>query len=159
MTYKVEVLAAHHRLTEFTSGAPELDQWLAGPARQSNDRDTARVYVICNGEGVVVAYSALVAATLSRESLRSRAASGLPQNVPAVLLAKLAVDQSNGASGLGTALLSHAIHTALQVREMIGARLLFAEARDQSARDWYVAKGMDCASDDRTCYARLKDLV
>jgi GNAT superfamily N-acetyltransferase len=159
VTQQVEALAPHHDLAQLDSGAPELDRWLAGPARQSHDRDTARVYVICDTSGVVLAYSALVAATLGRESLSSRAASGLPQNIPAVLLGKLAVARSHHGAGLGTALLAHAIRTALEVRRLIGVRLLFAEARDQAARDWYVSKGMTCASDGRTCYARLKDFV
>src|SRR6202035_5174917 len=117
MTHEIETLAAHHDLTSFARDAPELDQWLSSPARQSNERDTARVYVISNGDGAVIAYSALVAATLTRASLRSRAASGLPEHVPAVLLAKLAVDRSHQASGLGIMLLRHAVQTALQVRE------------------------------------------
>jgi GNAT superfamily N-acetyltransferase len=155
----VETLADHHNLAEFASDAPELDQWIANPARQSNDRDTSRVYVICNSNGAVIAYSALVAATITRTSLSSRAGSGLPHQIPAILLAKLAVDKSHRTLGLGTVLLSHAIRTSLHVREMIGVRLLFAEARDQSAREWYAKKGMVVARDNRTCYARLKDLL
>ena len=159
MTSDIGILDDRHDLTKFVSGATELDQWLSGSARQSDSRDTARVHVICDTGGVVVAYSALVAGTITRETLRSRAASGLPGQVPGILLAKLAVDQSHSGSGLGTALLSHAVRTALQVRQSIGIRLLFAHARDELARDWYVAKGMDCARDGRTCYARLKDLL
>jgi GNAT superfamily N-acetyltransferase len=159
VTQTVEELDPHHDLTQLDSGAPELDKWLAGPARQSHDRDTARVYVICDNNGVALAYSALVAATLGRESLSSRAASGLPQNIPAVLLGKLAVTRSHHRAGLGTALLAHAVRTALEVCRLIGVRLLFAEARDRPAHDWYVSKGMTGTRDGRSCYVRLKDLA
>jgi len=159
MTYVVEALAAHHDLEDFASEASELNLWLTSSARQSNDRDTARVYVICNANARVIAYSALVVGTISRETLRSRAASGLPQHVPAILLAKLAVDRSYLSSGLGTQLLSHAIRISLEVKERVAVRLLFAEARDQVAHDWYVSRGMSSAKDGRTCYARLKDFA
>lgn len=112
MTPTVELLGPHHNLNQFDSGAPELDLWLAGSARQSHDRDTARVLVIADVDGAVLAYSALVVGTVSRRSLSSRAASGLPQEVPAVLLGKLAVTRIGRSAGLGSALLGHAARQA-----------------------------------------------
>jgi GNAT superfamily N-acetyltransferase len=158
VTPAVEVLAARHDLTRLDSGAAELDSWLERAAWQAHGRDTARVYVVSDRDGTVIAYSALVVATLSRRALSSRAASGLPAEVPAVLLAKLAVDRTQQGAGVGAALLRHAARQALEVRDRVGVRLLVAEARDEAARAWYTANGLTSLSDGRTCYVRLKDL-
>ncbi len=140
-----------------------MDRWLSTAARQSNERDTVRVYVVCDDSDVVVAYSALVVGTLSKERLPSRARSGLPAQVPGVLLVKLAVDRSQQeGAGLGGVLLGHAARSALAVRRLAGARLLFTEARDEAAKNakkWYVSKGMDSLGDSLFCYTRLKDLA
>jgi GNAT superfamily N-acetyltransferase len=156
---EVQALVDVHVLDEFDSGADELDRWLAVSARQAQQRDTARVYVVAEQNGRVLAYSALVVATVERAVLASRARSGLPTQVPAVLLAKLAVDRTACSRGLGRSLLGHAAQQALEVRQRVAARLLVTEARDDDARAWYLARGMSALQDGRTCYARLADLT
>ncbi len=159
MTSGVEALADEHVLDGFDSGAAELDRWLIAAARQAQKRDTARVYVLMEPDGRVLAYSALVVAAVERGVLSSRAGRGLPAQVPAVLLAKLAVDRTAQSRGLGRQLLGHAARKALEVRERVGARLLVTEARDDAARAWYVQQGMSALLDPRTCYSRLADLT
>lgn len=159
MTPEVEVLVDAHVLEGFDSGADELDRWLTASAQQAQKRDTARVYVLLGPDSRVLAYSALVVATVERGVLASRAGRGLPAQIPAVLLAKLAVDRTAQSRGLGRLLLSHAAKQALEVRERAGVRLLVTEARDDAARAWYMRRGMSALTDQRTCYARLADLA
>jgi GNAT superfamily N-acetyltransferase len=156
VTSSVRPLGADDELDAFDSGADDLDRWLRTQARLSQQRDAARVYVV-EREGRVVGYSALVAATVGRDDVSSGAAGGL-STIPAVLLGKLAVDHSAHRGGVGTALLSHALRTSLDVRKLVGARLLIAHARDSSARSWYEHKGMRCLADGHTVIARLADL-
>jgi len=148
VTSAVRPLEADDELEAFDSGADDLDRWLKTQAHLSQQRDAARVYVV-ESEGRVIGYSALVAATIGRDDVSSGLGGGLSM-IPAVLLGKLAVDRSAHGAGLGTRLLRHAVRTSLDVRRLIGARLLVAHARDDSARSWYQHIGMRCLADGRT---------
>jgi hypothetical protein len=79
--------------------------------------------VVRDDSDLVVAYAALVVGRLSKEKLSSRARSGLPVEVPDVLIAKLAVDRSQQGNGPGGVLLGHAGRSALAVRRLACARL------------------------------------
>jgi GNAT superfamily N-acetyltransferase len=157
VSHRVERFEPTHKVDEFLSGAVELDAWLREAAKQAEARDSARVYVIVDDSRRVLAYSALTVGVLSRASVSSRAAGGLSSNIPAVLLGKLAVDSSQQGSRYGSALLAHAVMTALSVRHAVGVRLLYADARDEVAAKWYESKKLKTASDGRTCYTRLSD--
>jgi hypothetical protein len=154
---KIELLSEHHDVTRLDCGVPELDEWLKKTARTSNERDLARTYVIADENNVVVAYSALLASSIGSDALASRAGRGLPGNIPAVLLGKLAVDVKH--RGLGRELLGHACRVAVAVREQIGARFLFADALNDAARAWYLSKGMSAVEGSNVCYTRIKDLA
>lgn len=154
----IEALDASHDTSEFDSGASELDRWLREHGLLAQQRDTARVFVIADDEKRVLAYCAVVVGTVSRDELSSRARSGLPDRVPCLLLGKLAVNKTASRQGHGFELFKHAARIGVQVNQIAAARLLVAEARDDSARDWYVKQGMKCLVDGRTCYLRLADL-
>jgi GNAT superfamily N-acetyltransferase len=158
VTSRIEILGEHHDVTRLNSGEPELDDWLKRAARINSSRDLCRVYVVTDDDDVV-AYSALVASTIGPESLTSRAGNGLPQVIPAVLLGKLAVDADYQSAGLGRALLGHAGKVAVAIREQIGARFLYADALNDSARQWYINRGMRAVAGSRVCFARIKDLA
>ncbi|GAA1534646.1 GNAT family N-acetyltransferase [Kribbella lupini] len=157
MNPNIELLSDHHDVTKLDCGIPQLDEWLRKTARISNERDLAKTYVIADENGVVVAYSALVASSIESTALTSRARHGLPTTLPAVLLGKLAVDMDH--RGLGSHLLGHACRIAVAVREIIGARFLFADALNETARNWYLSKDMKAVAGSNVCYARIKDLA
>lgn len=158
MTANIEQLSEKHDTTRLNCGVPGLDEWLKNAARTAVKRDTARVYVIADDNNVVVAYSALLASTIGPDVLTSRAGRGISGAIPAVLLGKLAVDLGHR-KGLGAALLVHAGRIALSVSEHIGARILYADAKNDAARTWYLNKGMSSIQGGMVCYARIKDLA
>ncbi len=61
----------------------------------------------------------------------------MPEPVPVLLLARLAVDQAQQGHGLGWRLLRDAILRTLQVADHVGVRALLAHALSQSAADFY----------------------
>lgn len=154
----IELFSDHYDVSQFESGAEELDRWLKEHALTAQTRDTARVCVIEGAQRRVIGYSAVVVGTVSRVELSSRARSGLPSYIPCVLLGKLAVDRDAASKGHARELFMHAVRLAIQLNERAAVRLLVAEARDGTARDWYVRQGMACLPDGRTCYLRLADL-
>lgn len=121
-----EPLADHHVLEGFDCGAASLSLWLLEHARQSAAGGSARTYAVLDGEqDRVVGYHALAAAAISPADATARARRGQPRYpIPAVLLARLAVDTSVQGRGIGAFLLHDAMAPALRASEQTGARIL-----------------------------------
>jgi GNAT superfamily N-acetyltransferase len=129
---------SHDRST-FQSGEPTLDSWIRHIAGQAARRDGARTYVACDGRRVVGFYS-LCAFQVDRASAPDRARAG-PHEIPAVLLARLAVDETHQGLGLGAYLLLDALRISALVAERIGVRLMVVHALHEKATGFYVHHG------------------
>ena len=57
--------------------------------------------------------------------------------MPAILLARMAVDSRHKGHGLGAALLKHFMLKALEVAQSVGVRVLLIHAKDNEAKDFY----------------------
>lgn len=135
MTYRVEPLSDHD-LSEFDSGNSELDEWLRRHASTATGQGT-RTYVLVDGEGWVVGYFAVAPYLLARADAPPRLARGAPQQIPAILLAKLALDSSIQGRGLGADLLVHALETIVTAASRAGGRVMLVDAIDDGARAFY----------------------
>ena len=136
-----EPLGKQHRVDEFECGEPALDEWLKRHARAAQASDSARVFVVTNEDGeTVVGYYALAAAQVARDEATARALKGQPQArpVPAVLLARLAVDQRHQGAGLGRSLLQDVLLRCVGAADAIGARVLLVHAKHEAAKAWYM---------------------
>lgn len=141
-----EPLGKHHRLDEFDCGEPALDEWLKRHARSAHASGSARVFVTTLDDGeTVVGYYALAAAQVAPEEATARALKGQPQArpVPAILLARLAVDRAHQSAGLGRSLLQDALLRCLEAAEAIGARVLLVHAKHDTAKAWYMQYGFE----------------
>lgn len=135
-----EPLGKHHRLDGFQCGEPALDEWLERCARATQSSDSARVFVATlEDRTTVVGYYAIAAAQLAPEDATARALKGQPQArpVPAILLARLAVDQDHQGTGLGRSLLQDVLLRCADAADAIGARVLLVHAKHEAARTWY----------------------
>lgn len=147
MTYgRPEPLGKHHGLDQFDCGEPALDEWLKRHARGAHASGSARVFVTTIEDGeTVVGYYALAAAQVAPEEATERALKGQPRArpVPAVLLARLAVDQAHQGAGLGRSLLQDVLLRCLEAAEAIGARILLVHAKHDAAKAWYMQYGFE----------------
>lgn len=139
-----ESLERAHDRSSFTCGEPELDRWLAEHALGAQAADTARVFVTTDGHRVV-GYYALAAAQLQPEDSSGRALKGQPggRPVPAVLLARLAVDMAHQGKGLGRSLLQDAMLRARAVADELGVRVMLVHAKHEQASRWYKRFGFE----------------
>jgi len=136
-----EPLGKQHRLDDFQCGEPALDEWLRRHARGAHASDTARVFVTTLAEGeTVVGYYALAAAQVAPQDATARALKGQPQArpVPAILLARLAVDREHQGAGLGRSLLQDVLLRCVEAADAIGARVLLVHAKHEAAKRWYM---------------------
>ena len=139
-------LEKHHRLDDFDCGEPALNEWLTRHARGAHASGSARVFVTTLEDGeTVVGYYALAAAQVAPEAATERALKGQPRMrpVPAVLLARLAIDREHQRAGIGRSLLQDVMLRCLDAAEAIGARVLLVHAKHEAAKAWYLQYGFE----------------
>jgi len=141
----VERLGSDHRLQGFDSGEPALDTWLLRHARSASAAGSAQTFVVVGRrQERVVGYYALTVASIEHADATERARKGMPAHpIPAVLLARLAIDLSAQGEGLGAWLLQDSMRRALAAAESMGIRVLLVHALRHSARSFYERFGFE----------------
>ena len=84
----------------------------------------------------------------------------MPDPIPVVVLARLAVCRSVQGQGIARALLADAFERVLMASKQIGVRGLVVHAASASARDFYLHMGFDPSpTDPNTLLLRLVDIA
>jgi predicted N-acetyltransferase YhbS len=111
-------------------------------------------------QGRVVGYHALAAASVAHADATARAARGLPRHpIPAVLLARLAVDVSVQERGIGAWLWRDAMLRTLRAAGSVGIRVMLVHAIGEQARRFYERHGFEASpTDDLNLQMLIKDI-
>jgi predicted N-acetyltransferase YhbS len=144
-----EPLAPHHQLDAFASGRPVLDDWLRRRAKPNQVSGATRTFVVCES-GQVVAYYALASSAVSISQTRGRFRRNMPDPIPVVVLARLAVAQSHQRRGIGRAVFQDAARRVMSAADAIGIRGLIVHALSDDAAAFYRALGFDPSPLDPT---------
>jgi GNAT superfamily N-acetyltransferase len=140
MTFVGEAISEQHDSSHFDSGKPDLDNWLQQHARATEARRTGRTFV-WHERGRVVAYYTIAAHLLVREDLPRALGRGNPAQIPAVLLARLALDKTLHGNGLGGTLLADALRRIVVATQTVAARFVVVDAIDDAAHGFYEHHG------------------
>jgi predicted N-acetyltransferase YhbS len=132
----VAPLTKGDHLDDFCSSEQSLDQWLVNRAVANQVAGFSRSYVTTDGKRVV-GYHAVSSFAILRTHATRRAGRQGPQQIPAVLLGRLAVDEEHKGNGLGAGLLRHAMELTVAAGETIGVRLLVVNALHDDAARFY----------------------
>jgi GNAT superfamily N-acetyltransferase len=135
-----EHLTPAHDIAAFDSGNPALDDWLKRRALANDEGGGSRTYVVCAG-GRVVGYYALTTGGVAHEAATGRVRRNMPDPVPVMVLARLAVDRAHQDRGLGAGLLRDAILRTLQAAELGGIRAILVHAISAEAKRFYERHG------------------
>lgn len=133
-------LADHHRLEDFDCGEPGLNSWLQIRARANQMTGASRIYLVCRGEQAA-AYYALATGGIDLASAPGQYRRNMPDPIPAVVLARLAVDRREQGRGLGRAMLWDAMSRIVLASESIGIALVLVYALDLDATRFYMRFG------------------
>lgn len=153
-----EPLTNDHQLDGFNSGEPTLDDWLKRRARTNQENGASRTYVVCEGKRVA-GYYALASGAIAQASVPGRFRRNMPDPIPVVVLARLAVDRSQQGTGLGRAMFRDAARRVAQAADTIGIRGIVVHAISEEARRFYIALGFDpCPAEAMTLVVTLRDL-
>jgi GNAT superfamily N-acetyltransferase len=133
-------LSPEQDLSRFRNGRhAALDDWLRERALGS-EGFSARTYVVCSVDEPVrvVGYYALSMAMEQRAALPSaKLRRGMPEQVPLLLIGRLALDHAFQGIGLGGELIADALQRCLAASEIAGARAVVAHAIDDEAVAFY----------------------
>lgn len=136
-----ETLGDGHLLASFASEKAALDGWLQRSARQAQAMRTARTFVWHAGDSRVVGFFSLAAHLVQRAEVPGRVGRGAPEAIPAILLARLALDAALQGQGLGAELLWDALSRCVAAADAAGARLVVVDAIDDDAAAFYQRYG------------------
>lgn len=134
------LLGAEHQTSAFDSGEADLDTWLRTEGLAAQKKGTSRVFVLTEDtdpDHHVLAYYTLSAHLIDREELTSRLGRGMPAQLPAMLLGKLAITTSRQGGGLGGQVLAEAIARVAYLSDQVGFRYLVVDALHEQAATFY----------------------
>lgn len=142
MSYRVKPLANGDDLDGFDCGHDALNIWLCEHAWRAIGQGTRTYLLIEDDTEAVVGYFAVAPHLVERDALPSSVRRGAPSRIPAILLAKLALDTRLQGQGLGSELLMHALVTIIEAARAARAargRLVVVDAIDGDAAGFYRA--------------------
>jgi GNAT superfamily N-acetyltransferase len=151
-------LHEQHQLEKFFSGVANLDQWLIRRARKNQVSGASRTFVACHEQRVMM-YYALASSAIAVQSAPGHFRRNMPDPIPVVVLARLAIDRQCQGHGFGRALIRDAAQRVMQAADSIGIRGLITHAISPDARAFYLKMGFEPSPlDDMLLMISLADL-
>jgi GNAT superfamily N-acetyltransferase len=138
-------LDSSHRLDGFFCGETALDDWLKRRALANQASGASRTFVVADSEGCVVGYYALAAGAVSHLGATPSVRRKMPDPVPVMVLARLAVAVNAQGVQLGGALLQDAVQRAVAVSQQAGVRALLVHALHDRAKLFYEHYGFQAS--------------
>ncbi|MDR2605302.1 MAG: GNAT family N-acetyltransferase [Desulfovibrio sp.] len=133
-------LTAAHDVSDFFCGESSLDDWLHRRAISNEASGATRTYVVCSGNDVVGYYS-LAVGSIEHRFAPGNIKRNMPQPIPVMLLARLAVDRRYARRGIGAGMLRDALLRTLQASDIAGIRALLVHALNEKAASFYRTRG------------------
>ena len=132
-----DALTAAHRVEAFECGEAELNDWLKRRAFANHLSGASRTFVVADEGGTVCGYYALAAGAVAHGMATGAVRRNMPDPVPVIVLARLAVDRRAQGQKLGAALLQDAVRRATGVSREAGVRALLVHALHERACAFY----------------------
>lgn len=136
-----EPLTADHDVSRFDSGVPSLDAWLQRRAHANQVAGAPRTFVLCDDRDVI-GYYALASGAIAPASTPGHFRRNMPDPIPVVLLARLAIARERQGQGLGNDLFKDAVRRAIHASSSIGVRGFVVRAISEDAARFYRAMGL-----------------
>lgn len=129
------------QIGRFACGQPALDEWWLEKSLRYGRIGLCSTHVAMDGDRVV-GFFTLSSLSVEGRALPSSRRAGKPtMQHPGYLLGMFAIRSDLQGSGVGAALLCHAIRRALDAADIAGGRFLVLDPVDERARGWYARAG------------------
>lgn len=130
-------LSAEHHVNTFSCSEPVLDDWLKRRALANQSSGASRTFVVTTPEREVMGYYALAAGAVAHQDATRAVRQNMPDPIPVMVLARLAVDLRAQGLKLGAALLHDALQRCMVVSQNTGVRAMLVHALNDRARQFY----------------------
>ena len=132
-----EPLSPEHQVNSFACGEPVLDEWLKRRALGNQTSGASRTFVVTTSQKEVMGYYALAAGAVAHQDATRSIRQNMPDPVPVMVLARLAVDARAQGMKLGAAMLQDALQRCVLVSQNTGVRAMLVHALNDRARQFY----------------------
>ena len=138
-------LTADHQLNTFNCGETSLDEWLKRRALLNQSNGASRTFVVVDESQLVMGYYALAAGAVHHQDATRSIRQNMPDPMPVMVLARLAVDIRTQGLQLGAGLLRDAVDRSLAVAKNTGVRALLVHALHERAKQFYLYFGFQAS--------------
>ena len=138
-------LTADHQLNTFNCGETSLDEWLKRRAILNQTNGASRTFVVVDKNQLVMGYYALAAGAVHHQDATRSIRQNMPDPIPVMVLARLAVDIRTQGMQLGAGLLRDAVDRSLAVAKNTGVRALLVHALHERAKEFYLYFGFQAS--------------
>jgi predicted N-acetyltransferase YhbS len=132
----------------FDCGKAELNEWLRVQAGQQERADNTRTFLAIETDEIVGYYATTTYRLELDEVAKAYGAGKRRYPVPAVLLARLAVDLRSQGQGVGARLLVHALTEIARASESVGFEIVVVHAIGSEAVTFYARYGFQQFADE-----------
>lgn len=139
------LLTQDHHVHSFACGESVLDDWLKRRALANNFSGASRTFVVADDDYQVMGYYALAAGAVTHQESTRSIRQNMPDPLPVMVLARLAVDVRAQGMKLGAALLRDAVERCVLISQNAGVRALLVHAIHDQARQFYEYYGFKAA--------------
>ena len=136
-----EPLSPDHHVQGFACGESVLDDWLKRRALSNQSSGASRTFVVTTDAREVMGYYALAAGAVAHHDATRVIRQNMPDPIPVMVLARLAVDTRAQGMKLGAGLLQDAVRRCIQVSHNTGVRAILVHALNDGARQFYAHYG------------------
>lgn len=141
---------AVHDRKSFDCGKPPLNDFLQTKAAKHQEQRVSRSFVLTDDAQpqIILGYYTLSNCQIAREALSEQEAKALPRHpIPAVMLARLAIDQAQQGKRYGLWPLIDAIKRCALIGQQTGVYALVVDAKDDEAKRFYERFGFIAITD------------
>lgn len=132
-------------MDDFACGETVLDEWLKRRALANQLSGACRTCIVADPDQCVFGYYAMAAGVVLHQSATRAVRRNMPDQVPAMVLARLAVHRRAQGIKLGGALLQDAVNRAVVVSQNAGVRALLVHALHDRAKEFYEHYGFQAS--------------
>jgi len=136
-----EPLTAAHDVADFTCGEDMMDAWLKRRALANQTSGASRTYVVCDEAGRVIAYYSLATGAVAAVEATGRFRRNMPDPIPVIVLARLAVDKAYQGHGLSRALVGDALRRVENAATIVGIRGVVVHLLSKDLQQFYTHLG------------------
>ncbi|MFQ4145180.1 GNAT family N-acetyltransferase [Chlorogloeopsis sp. ULAP02] len=125
----------------FDCGNQELNEYLKKYALINDRNGVAKVFLaVPKNSQVILGYYTSSASVISTQTIPDELRGSFPKETPALLIGRIAVEQSMQGKGIGKRLLRHAFECAIDISQKTGVYAVRVDAKNEQIKEYYKRK-------------------